>query len=205
MLTILQASLHLSSPSALYCLYCFQMKTFRLKGFNQLAQLANEERQFLVQAEANLSFCYENKLHLTEQRSVCKRLTGRCPRESPGPFIVLQQTYSPYMSATNLSQILTKSTLRTLIYSLPLFFLLFLFYPLSPTAHNQYPFSYIFWKFLFSENTVASQRWFLLHSPRGRPCAHTHPLFWTSFPFRSSQGTERAPVPDVSFVIYFSK
>lgn len=30
------------------------------------------KEQFLVQAEANLSFCYENKLHLTEQRSVCK-------------------------------------------------------------------------------------------------------------------------------------
>lgn len=137
--------------------------------------------------------------------ALCVRLTGRCPRES-GPFIVLQQTYSPYMSATNLSQILTKSALRTLIYSLPLFFLLFLLPSLTNCSLNQYPFSYIFWKFLFSENTVASQRWFLLHSQGDWPCAHTHPLFWTSFPFRSSQGTERSSLCQMfSFVIYFSK
>lgn len=107
--------------------------------------------------------------------ALCVRLTARCPRES-GPFIVLQQTYSPYMSATNLSQILTKSALRTLIYSLPLFFLLFLLPSLTNCSLNQYPFSYIFGKFLFSENTVASQRWFLLHS-QGVGRARTRILF----------------------------
>ena len=30
------------------------------------------KEQFLVQAEANLGFCHENKAHLMEKRAVCK-------------------------------------------------------------------------------------------------------------------------------------
>ena len=141
------------------------------------------KEQFLVQAEANLSFCCENKLHVTEQRSVCKadcQVSQRvrsfhCPSTNLFSVHEYRKPFSdPYKVSAQNPNLQPPSSL----FALP-------FYPFSPATHliNIHFHTFFENQFLFSKNTVASQRWFLLHSvgfcctAKGIGHAHTRILF----------------------------